>query len=184
MVFGLRTAPDRRERRDRGWFTALPELLLEGLSVVDARALLATAGPGLLDDGVRDRIIAETAGNPLALLELAAWDEPGRSCAAGSGCRSRAGSPPKVEERYVRRVRQLPETTQQLMLLAAAEAVGRRVPRSGVPRPPLGIGPDAAAPGASAELLEIGGQRPGSITRWSARRCYRAAAVSGPAGRT
>ena len=47
-----------------------PTCRSRGLGSEDARALLATAVPGLLDDRVRDRIIAETRGNPLALLEL------------------------------------------------------------------------------------------------------------------
>jgi hypothetical protein len=48
----------------------LPQLEVRGLGDQDARALLAKAVPGRLDDGVRDRIVAETHGNPLALLEL------------------------------------------------------------------------------------------------------------------
>src|SRR3954452_21522274 len=48
----------------------LPEVVVEGLGYDDACALLESAVAGPLDDRVRDRIIAETAGNPLALLEL------------------------------------------------------------------------------------------------------------------
>src|SRR6185295_9845343 len=48
----------------------LPELELRGLGEADARALLDTVIPGRIDEGVRDRIIEETHGNPLALLEL------------------------------------------------------------------------------------------------------------------
>src|SRR4051794_37531335 len=51
-------------------FDGLPELLLRGLAEDDARTLLTRAVPGRLDDRVRDRIIAETRGNPLALLDL------------------------------------------------------------------------------------------------------------------
>src|SRR5262249_61222061 len=64
MVFAVREWSDERP------FVGLPELPLEGLSDEDARALLAWVIPGRLDDSVRDRIIAETRGNPLALLEL------------------------------------------------------------------------------------------------------------------
>ncbi len=53
-----------------GDLAGLPELALEGLSDADARALLASVLPGRLDERVRDRIIAESGGNPLALLEL------------------------------------------------------------------------------------------------------------------
>jgi hypothetical protein len=50
----------------------LPELAVEGLSDEDARALLASEIPGGLDEQVRDRIVAETRGNPLALLDCRA----------------------------------------------------------------------------------------------------------------
>ena len=51
-------------------FDGLPELQLRGLAEEHARALLMRAIPGRLDDRVRDRIVAETRGNPLALLDL------------------------------------------------------------------------------------------------------------------
>jgi AAA ATPase domain len=89
IVFAVRDPNSTRE------FEGLPELRLAGLDEDDARGLLASAIPGRLDDRVRDRIVAETRGNPLALLEL----PRGRSAAqlaGGSGCRSlcrcRAGS--------------------------------------------------------------------------------------------
>src|SRR3954451_10764912 len=59
-----------RESSARDDFDGLPELLLRGLAEEDARTLLTRAFPGRLDDRVRDRIIAETRGNPLALLDL------------------------------------------------------------------------------------------------------------------
>ena len=65
LVFAVRE-PDRRARAS----TACPSCALGGLDDEDARALLATAVPGRLDDRVRDRLVAETRGNPLALLEL------------------------------------------------------------------------------------------------------------------
>ena len=64
IVFAVRDPAERRE------LAGLPELLLEGLEDEDARSLLATVIPGRLDERVRDRIVAETRGNPLALLEL------------------------------------------------------------------------------------------------------------------
>ena len=51
-------------------FRGLPELLVEGLDEGDARELLSSVISGPLDERVRDRIVAETRGNPLALLEL------------------------------------------------------------------------------------------------------------------
>src|SRR3954452_22475303 len=64
MVFGVREPSDERQS------AVLPELRLDGLDPEDARALLSTVVPGRLDERVRDRIVAETRGNPLALLEL------------------------------------------------------------------------------------------------------------------
>jgi hypothetical protein len=57
--------------RERGEELAgLPELVVEGLESDDARAVLASALRAPLDEGVADRIVEETRGNPLALLEL------------------------------------------------------------------------------------------------------------------
>src|SRR5258708_7466387 len=59
-----------RDPAASGNLTGLAEVTLEGLSDADARALLASAIPGRIDERVRDRIVAESCGNPLALLEL------------------------------------------------------------------------------------------------------------------
>ena len=64
MVFALREPTDVNE------LSGLPELVVRGLADDDARSLLASAMPGRLDERVRDQIVAETRGNPLALLEL------------------------------------------------------------------------------------------------------------------
>src|SRR5215203_2005907 len=64
IVFAVRVPTDERE------LLGLPELALGGLVENDARALLATVTPGRLDGRARDRLIAETRGNPLAILEL------------------------------------------------------------------------------------------------------------------
>ena len=61
MVFAVREPSDQSE------LVGLPDLPLSGLLEADARALLATVVPGRLDEFIRDRIIAETHGNPLAL---------------------------------------------------------------------------------------------------------------------
>src|SRR4051794_29372495 len=135
-------------------FDRLPELRLEGLPEPDGRALLGSAVAGRLDGGVADRIVAETRGNPLALLEL-----PARMTAAelaGGFEPPAAGELPKqIEDHYLRRIRELPEATQQLMLVAAAEPLGdpALVLRAGRR---LDIGTGALAPAETAELLDIG----------------------------
>ncbi len=135
-------------------FDGLPELCLEGLPEQDARALLATVVAGRLDSRVADRIVAETRGNPLALLEL-----PARMTAAelDGGFEPPAARrlPTQIEDHYLRRIRELPEATQQLMLVAAAEPLGDPVLLLRACRQ-LGIGTSALAPAEAAELLEIG----------------------------
>ena len=59
-----------REPSDEPELVGLPEMVVRGLHDSDAKALLDEVTPGRLDERVRDRIIAETRGNPLALLEL------------------------------------------------------------------------------------------------------------------
>ena len=105
-----------------------------------------------------DRIVAETRGNPLALLEL-----PARMTAAelagGFELPAAGELPAHIEDHYLRRVGELPEATQRLMLLAAAEPLGDAalVLRAGRR---LDIETGALAPAEAAELLEIGTQRP------------------------
>ena len=64
LVFALRESGDDHE------LEGLPELVIEGLAADDARRLLDATIPGSLDARVRDRILGEAGGNPLALLEL------------------------------------------------------------------------------------------------------------------
>jgi DNA-binding CsgD family transcriptional regulator len=148
LVFAVRESGDERE------LGGLPELLVEGLADGDARALLGSVITGPLDERVRDRILAETRGNPLALLEL----PRGLSAAELAGgfavpdSRSLSG---RIEDSFLRRLDQLPAATRQLLLVAAAEPVGepalvwRAAER-------LGIGVEAAAPAAAAGLCEFG----------------------------
>ena len=148
IVFAVREPGNRRE------FEGMPELRVRGLEEEDARALLADAIPGRLDDRVRDRIIAETRGNPLALLELPR-SVSAAELAGGFTLLVARDLPRHIEDHYLRRVGALPEPTQQLMLLAAADPVGdatllwRAAER-------LGIEASALAPAQDAQLLEIG----------------------------
>jgi DNA-binding CsgD family transcriptional regulator len=147
MMFSLREPSTTRA------LDGLPQLSLEGLDEPAARALLSTAVPGRLDDRVRDRIIAETGGNPLALVELAQRMSPAER-ARGFAPPAARDLPSQLREEYTRRVAALPEATQRLMLLAAADPLGnatllwRAAER-------LSTGPSALAHAAEAGLLEI-----------------------------
>jgi DNA-binding CsgD family transcriptional regulator len=134
-------------------FADLPDLTVGGLTDDDARAVLASAVPGHLDERVRDRIVAETRGNPLALLEL----PKGMSHAELAG--GFAVSPSRVlsghlQDNYMRRVRALPEPTQRLMLLAAADPTGDATLLWRAART-VNLTRSAAAPADSDQLLEI-----------------------------
>ncbi|WP_240670165.1 helix-turn-helix transcriptional regulator [Actinoplanes solisilvae] len=108
MVFAVRT-PEAANLLD-----GLPELPVEGLGDADARALLDEALPGPVDDRVRDRIVAETRGNPLALIELPRGLTPAE-LAFGFGARG-GGQPVagRVEEGFQRRIAALPTTARLL----------------------------------------------------------------------
>ena len=143
-----------REGSGEGPLAGLPELVLDGLSDADARALLASALPGRLDERVRDRITAESGGNPLALLELP-HAVTAAELAGGFGL---AGSMPvasRIGQSFARRIAALPEVTRRLLLLAAAEPTGDTAllwrAAGG-----LGISAADAAPAGVDGLLTIG----------------------------
>ena len=130
----------------------LPKLALAGLRDRDARALLGSALRVPLDEPVRERLVAETRGNPLALLELPRGLTPVQ-LAGGFGLPDTLPMPGRIEGSDRRRVESLPTETQQLLLVAAAEPVGDPVlvwRAAGQ----LGIGVRAAA--NTDELLTIG----------------------------
>ena len=142
----------RESGSDRA-FPSLPDLTVEGLTEPDARALLSAAVPGQLDAEVRDRIVAETHGNPLRLLDMAL--EMSRSELAGGFAVRLGSSSAALEEQYAQRVRALPISTQRLMLLAAADPTGDAalVLRAASI---LGLAPTAAEAATSERLFEIG----------------------------
>src|SRR5262245_40784756 len=143
-----------REPNDEHGLEGLPELLLEGLGPADARALLEAAVPGGLDEQVRERILAETRGNPLALLELPHGLTPAE-LAGGFGLLDPGDLSSRIEQSFVRRVHALPRETQLLLLVAAAEAAGdAAVVARAATR--LGIEADAVVPAEDAELVEAG----------------------------
>ena len=101
----------------------LGKLEIQGLRDGDARALLASEVPSVLDDRVRDRIIAETRGNPLGLVELPRG-LTATELAGGFGALEAHALPGRIEASYVRRFEALPEDARRLLLVAAAEPVG------------------------------------------------------------
>jgi len=141
-------------REPRGELAGLPELEVTGLRDDDARALLESALPGPLDERVRDLIVAETQGNPLALLELPRGLSP-TELAGGFGLPGAVPLPGRIEESFRRQLEALPAQTRQLLLVAAAEPYGdlalvwRAAGR-------LGIGVQAATPALDAGLVEFG----------------------------
>jgi DNA-binding CsgD family transcriptional regulator/tetratricopeptide (TPR) repeat protein len=140
--------------RDRGdELAALPELAVEGLQESDARALLDSVLAGPLDVRVRDQIVAETRGNPLALLELPRGLTPAE-LAGGFGLPGARPLSGRIEESFRRQLEALPDQTRRLLQLAAADPSGdpllvwRAAGR-------LGISVQAGAPAVEAELVEF-----------------------------
>ena len=101
----------------------LPELAVAGLREEDARALLDSALTGPLDARVRDLIVAETRGNPLALLELPRG-LGSAELAGGFGLPAAVSLPGRIEDSFRRQLEGLPAETRRLLALAAAESVG------------------------------------------------------------
>ena len=134
----------------------VPELEVQGVRNGDARALLSSAVRFKLDEAVRDRIVAETRGNPLALLELPHGLTPAQ-LAGGFGLLGAQALTGRIEESFVRRLEMLSDDARRLLLVAAAEPVGdplllwRAAER-------LGIGPADAEAAEAEGLLAIGGR--------------------------
>ena len=148
MVFAVRGPREDRQ------LESLPVMVIEGLRDVHARALLDSVTLGHLDERVRDRLIAESNGNPLALLEL----PRAMSAAELAGGFSRPDARPVsnlIEQKFVLRVRSLPVDTQRLLLVAATEPLGD-VTKLWRAAELLGIGTDAATAAVSDGLLELG----------------------------
>jgi DNA-binding CsgD family transcriptional regulator len=145
VVFGLRKPSDD--------LAGLPELALDGLREEDARSLLDSVLPGPLDVRVRDRIVAETRGNPLALLELPRGLTLAEQAGGLFAVPFRLSA--RVEDSFRQRLESLPTETRRLLVVAAAEALGDPLLVSRAAER-LGIGAAAATPAAEAGLLEFG----------------------------
>src|SRR5436305_1059708 len=132
----------------------VPELEVTGLGDSDARALLESALAGPLDARVRDLIVAETRGNPLALLELRRGLSPAE-LAGGFGLPGAAPLAGRIEDSFARRLDVLPDQTRRLLLLAAADPSGDR-PLVWRAAGRLGIPGQAGGPAVEAGLVEFG----------------------------
>ncbi|SCL30465.1 regulatory protein, luxR family [Micromonospora rhizosphaerae] len=152
LVFGTRVPGEE--------LAGLPELHVAGLQDDDARALLDSALTGPLDARVRDQILAETRGNPLALLELPRGLTPAQ-LAGGFGLPGAVSLSTRIEESFRRQLDALAPETRRLLQLAAADPSGdsslvwRAAGRLGIP-------PQAATAAVEAGLAEFG-----------ARACFR-----------
>ena len=116
--------------------------------------LLASVLTGPLDDRVRERLIAETRGNPLALLELP-HGLPPAELAGGFAFDSALPLPARIEESFRQRVERLPAESRRLLLVAAAEPVGDPTLLWGAAKR-LDLGPETAGPAEAAGLLTLG----------------------------
>jgi DNA-binding CsgD family transcriptional regulator len=147
MLFALRPADDEPI------LTALPQLPLRGLDHNDAADLLDSVVAGRLDVQVRDRLVAESHGNPLALMELprefaptsrTTWDDDHSDTTLAG----------RLEQGYLRKLESLPIQARQLMVLSAADPVGDvDLVRRAMQR--LGIGSEAIPAAESTGLLEV-----------------------------
>jgi len=134
--------------------SGLPELLIAPLGHRDARALLESVLPAPLDEPVLERIVVETHGNPLALLELPRGLTP-TELAGGFGLPAEVPLSASIEGSFTRRLAGLPEDARRLLLLAATDPVGdpalvwRAAERLGIPE-------SAADTVESEDLLVLG----------------------------
>lgn len=137
-------------------WAGLPEVSPQRLAAADARALLDSAVSGHFDVRVRDRILAEAHGNPLALLELPRWFTSAELSfgPVPDGTTRGRSLTSRMEEGFRRELELLPDEARLLLVTAAAEPLGDvqllwRAARQ------LGIGVDAARPAERTGLIEL-----------------------------
>jgi len=131
----------------------LTELIVGGLSPEAARSLLDSVVPWPLDDRVRSRIVAETRGNPSAILELRA--SSAEELAGGFGLPARRQAVGFDEQRCRQQIEALPARTRLVLVLAAAEPLGD-APLTWRAAAALGLTPEDAVPAQDAGLIELG----------------------------
>ncbi len=146
VIFAVRDRPDV--------LGGLPELPIEGLSDADARDLLDGVMLAGIDSRVRDRIVAETRGIPLAILEVPR-NVTATELAGGFWISGKRSSTAAIEEDFMRRIRALPPETQRLLVVASADPTGDAALflRTAAA---LGIAVDALGPAEAAGVIEFG----------------------------
>jgi DNA-binding CsgD family transcriptional regulator len=150
LAFGMRQPGGEQA------LAGLPELQVGALTDVDAQALLDSTVIGPLDERVRDRIVAETRGNPQALLEWSHGVVPAE-LAGGFGLPAAVSSTGRIQQRFLTMVQGLPEPTRLVLVAAAADPTGDPVVLWGAAGQ-LGIEPGTGAPATAAGLVEFAGQ--------------------------
>jgi len=145
-----------REALDEHSLDGVTELVVQGLAEAEARALLESVVTGPMDARVRDRLVAETHGNPLALLELPQILTP-QELEGGFGLPDAPALTGKIEDGFRRRLEPLPDPTRKLLLVAAAEPLGDPV-LVWRAADQLGVGMEDAAPAVDAGLVDFAGQ--------------------------
>jgi DNA-binding CsgD family transcriptional regulator len=145
-----------REPSEEQTFAGLPELVVGGLNDEDARGVLGLAIAGRVDERVVARIVAETRGNPLALLELP-LGLSAAELAGGFGVSSAQPLSARLEQSFLGRVRSMPARTQRFLLLAAAEPAGDPALLMRAAEL-VGLGTEAAAPAEAVGLIELAAQ--------------------------
>jgi DNA-binding CsgD family transcriptional regulator len=149
FLFAVREPTERRVP-----LAGLPELHIAGLTNADARELVASVATGPVDGQVSQRIITETQGNPLAILELTAELTP-RQLSNTSLLPNPLPIGSRLQQRFVRQLKGVPAATQTLLLLAAAEPSGDAVVLWRAAKA-LGLDRQAVAPAEANRLLVVG----------------------------
>ena len=147
MIFAARTPVLDPE------LAGLPELNVTGLAHADASELLAAVLPGPMDESVRQNILAEADGNPLALLELRTALAPAQ-LAGGYGLAAAKPLATRIEQSFSSRLRELPPQTRMLLLLAAAEPTGEPA-WLWAAAAKLRLGVDASVPAERSGLVTV-----------------------------
>jgi DNA-binding CsgD family transcriptional regulator len=145
LVFAVRHIGDQLD--------GLPSLLIQGLHPADARSLLDSVLPTAVDARIRDQIVAETQGNPLALLELPRGLSPAE-LAVGFQLPGSVALSGTIGDSFERRIDALPKDIRWLLLLAAAEPTGDPI-LVWKAAEPLGVKPEAARSAEEAGIVSF-----------------------------